>query len=114
MGDHFDQDTVFPIIAEGIEKLCATADDPDTWADRDLIVEYLLAYDDKAALIKAPSNCWKDRGLYENMVDWWSARFTAKDTDEIMTYLDRFGQQRVSAPRPGNRRRTLLAYQPKH
>lgn len=111
MGDHFDEATVFPIIAEAIDTLCRQSG--NEWADRDLIVECLLAYDDKQAMIKAPSQHWGERRLYENMVDWWSACFTSKDKEAIAPYLDRFRQERVPCPIPGNRSRTLLAYKPK-
>ena len=111
MGDHFDESTVFPIIAEAIETLCNDAQ--HEWADRDLIVECLLAYDDEQAMMKAPSLHWNDRRLYENMVDWWSACFTSKDKEAIAPYLDRFQQGRVACPLPGNPSRTLLAYRPK-
>ncbi len=110
MGDHFDETTVFPIIAEAIETLCALPG--REWADRDLIVDCLLAYDDKRALLKAPSEHWTDRRLYENMVDWWSACFTSTHSNKA-PYLDRFEPQRVPRPLPGNRTRTLLAYKPK-
>lgn len=111
MGKHFDEASVFPIIAEGIEILCDMTG--EAWADRDLIVEFLMQYDDQAALIKAPSLHWSDRRLYQNMVDWWSACFTATSTEAIQPYLNAFEQRSVPAPMPGNRARTLRAYRPK-
>ncbi len=78
-------DTVEHPTEEGIENSSARVLPVDTvclsrneWADRDLILECLLAYGDKQAMIRASNEHWGERCLYENMVDWWSACCTSK------------------------------------
>jgi hypothetical protein len=87
MGKHFEQEDFFPVIAEGIGLLCETADEPDAYASHDLIVEYLMACDDSAALLKNASRHLNERGLCDNAVRWWSQKFTRKDSEKIIPYL---------------------------
>lgn len=110
MGEHFDEDTVFPFIAQAIDDICAL--DEADYADRDQIVTYLTAIDEKKGLIKDGSAHWSDDQLYENMVDWWSACWTSQ-AQKILPYVARYEQLRVQSSTEKNRRREIWAYRPR-
>ena len=109
MGEHFDEDVVFPLVAQAIIDICEHGD--VEWADRDQVVVYLENIDDKTRLIKAGSTHWSDHRIYENMVDWWSACWTSR-ADTIIPYVSRFEQLRVHRPTDANQRREIWAYRP--
>lgn len=114
MSKHFEREDFFPVIPEGIGLLCETADAPDAYAYHDLIVEHLMAHDDTPALLKSPSRYLNERGLCDNTVRWWSQKFTRKNSEKIIPYLEAFDRPRIRVPRPGNPARTHWGCRPKH